>query len=1113
MAVSGAQWTVGKAKEVADFGIHMELSGRRLGGALRGMEAHCGIYEDEFKYKIPEKWTPENMASARKVVRKYVTALKDCYRRSTELRKGLLDIRSKLPKNPTDADMTAMRRSMAEFLETFGFEKRLAYGLANQMPHNMHIEFVVDGLERAGQQAIDFEQKRANSWRAKRAKAKADVEKSRVIKTKEKPIDPAEARQLAEMEDLAQKMQDNKNKIQALQDEQFENQRKMDELQEKINAENEAKSKMVKNKATERYIREHDARIESFKAKQEKLEARNADLGIEIEAIDTQNRAIDSYRIALDESSGVAVKLEQAAGDIEAHARQLANEFAQADKAEKAGKTPKRSTTEINVDITRNDLMAERVQAEIKNAAKARTAAWDNVHKGRWAQAADDLGRSIKSGSAFFKALAIAGGAFSAYAAYGEYEKAYQSAKFGSWEVARQDLKSAGMYTAETAALGLEFSKRAALRKVAERTNMALIPVTFVATEIIKHNRERHKMSAADWAKTYQPTDLFNEFYSTSTSGGFAEGYLMTRKARNALGKRTGEWVINDEELYASKEWVEAMNQNQREKAMVMYEMYRALIGLSNSTGVIEALNENKKANEVNQAIGNNFTPYHDYFFWHMDLTQISSQADVRNMINHANQFSFIMEQRELKEGTQWNIGGVNLLSKRYDLNPSKIPFMKEPWSESNFDPMEVVRAYNKGKEQEIHSNLSKAAQTNIAHMPTNYLLYLFSKNSQLLNSGELSEAEIKKIETHQEALAYELENNRNVILSLDAGKPEFFIASSKEDILAHNAGLEKQKSTPFEMFEAMNKHTNSGVHALYKAALVLGYQRGENEVELRQFFSKDKADYYGIYWDEGGKTGWSSESGQGVWKIQEAGMEMDHRMGKSLNGLTIKYMIDFMKKNRDDVLKSRMGDMFNMTGSQGFEAQIDLVTRALEEGLNESYSFWNKKIEVPEDLKGASAMDRYKEVIENGVKSIDGMQSIYYEIESEAQILISAPNHADRRIRRVGSGDEWTIENVDHKKLTLAQAVMMTNLINKTEHLMEEEAKRVKGEEPFYVADSGDIEIKTRRMNPTALSDLEFGPFWDVYMSRQQVVEVLNAWYSTPSQTPWYQPDFAAVA
>ncbi len=875
---------------------------------------------------------------------------------------------------------------------------------------------------------------------------------------------------------------ENAKKLDGLDERLGRNQKAIKDLEAKIAQETDdmERARKVGTRESEGFAQKNEANIKALKGQRD--------------ALLQEGVATSRYRDALAASHSEIAQLEAVLGEADAAEKLLAQEI---DSAKLAN--PKRDTDELKKALDILKEMKAEIQIALQEQRAVQVAAQSAAATGRWAKAAEmwgkaraqsakaaqSLSKGVRVLGEFSKKLAplkpvvngvsklmtVLGTAASAYAAYEAFGRSRETEEFGSLEVAKQEKREGLMYTAE----GLSFFAKG---------GYLVLPVTYGAQELVKRQKETIDMGPADWARSHSYESLLHEFYSTANSASLADAWTAEV---GALGEKTFD---------------ESVEEGLADKEKIMHRMYKALVAIAGSPQIIQSLNEGKGAEELSGQISTEYGAYHEYFFWNAErwkgadgkvsgnaMSHLTSYAQAREAVADAVQFDALMRIRDAKLAKgekEWQMGGVNILDAKYTVQGSA----KQALSISGFDPMELLGAYRDGLEKGMEEELPETALHQLQKMRAPYLLYLYNQISQNLASAEgLEEADEEKLLLYEQALGHELTANRHAVLGIEAGDPQFFRqALSTPELLRHIGGLEQEASTPYQEYERMHQTLTPAVHALYKAAELFGYRGDETEEGVKAFFSEEAASRHGLYWD--GEH----------WRAQEAGLERDNKMGTALNQETVANLIAFLEENSNDILRHRNTDLFGMAEAGSFQAQVDMLTKALREGLAEGKAMQAARLEA-NGSDAETLKKQYQEVIEEGVRRPNGWIDLAYRVESESEIRIwRADTKIERRIRK--TGEHWQIEDYSHKPLSLAQAVTLANLINSTEGILDKEGHQAGSEKPFAVEDGRiDFDVKGfARPDLSLISEEGMGFYREIGLSLEDAAQALNAWYSSQS-------------
>ncbi|MBU1018008.1 hypothetical protein KKA33_03190 [Patescibacteria group bacterium] len=614
------------------------------------------------------------------------------------------------------------------------------------------------------------------------------------------------------------------------------------------------------------------------------------------------------------------------------------------------------------------------------------------------------------------------------------------------------------------------------LTKWTGRVWAPLATAVYIGDKVFKTMKEE-TATTGEWAQSCPYDQLIHEWFTTHGHVSVGDAYITL------LGIETV-----DESLEAKKK--------------NMHKIFQALIAAQNENlDVLKALGEQKSRHEIDELIAKNFTKYHEYYFQEGRMSQLQNYQAAQRFIVEAETFNKIMQKRdELKrEGVkEFRIGAYNLMEDRYDVREGT------PQVDRYFSPQDVIAEYQK----QIMLPIEKTPQLkkNLEAMETSYLMRLYIQAGRILKEWEggkweMDQETIGKIKGNMSLIRVYLTTQRKVIFNIAILKNQQFAEPpmNPEELLSCLEDFSVKNASRHQEFAEQHFDRKPGVRALYRLAEYFGYSGLQREEDLKIFFSEDRANYQGIYWD-------GSE-----WHVQEAGDEVDEDMGTELNYKTVSKMVNELVQNPNNILESRHESWFvSSEYTFNFGHQVRAMAEILQGGYNEGVDLYTKEgakigFVAPQSFESNEPKGTENYELEYGneigrIKKEANWSQLDYHVIDQNTIELARLD-TDQKTKITRSGDRWQIENYADG-LSFDQAVAMGNLLNYTKKIVTENKWEGGEIRPFEI-DGKDIDFdKAGTPFDTTFIDGDLRGGWLDFMerigiNRQDIVDTLNEWYA----------------
>ena len=597
----------------------------------------------------------------------------------------------------------------------------------------------------------------------------------------------------------------------------------------------------------------------------------------------------------------------------------------------------------------------------------------------------------------------------------------------------------------------------------------------YIGDKMLK-TMEEETLTEGEWAQKYQYDQLIHEWFTTYKHVSVGDAYLTL------LGVET-----IDESLEAKKK--------------NMHKIFQVLIAEQNENlDVLGALGKQESRHKIEELIAKNFTKYHEYYFQEGLMGQLQNHRAAQRFIVEAETFNKIMQERDKlkRQGVkEFRIGSYNLMEDRYYVREGS------PQVDRYFSPQDVVAEYQKQIMIPIEKN--PTLKENLENMETAYLLRLYIQAGKILQEWKNGEREmdretIQEIKGNMSMIRVYLTAKRKVIFNMAILKNQQFLQPpmSSEELFSCFRDLNVKNAPLHQEFVEQNFDKKPGVRALYRLAEYFGYTGLQTEEALRIFFSEEKANYQGVYWDGS------------QWYVQEAGDEFDENMGTELNHKTVSKMITELFQNPNNILESRHESWFVPSEHTfNFGHQVRAMAEILQEGYNEGTELYSKGgarmgAMTPQsfEFNEPQGIENYEMEYGNEIgriKEETNWTQLDYNVIDQNTIELTRLD-TNQKTKMTKSGDKWQIENCA-TGLSFGQAVVMGNLLNYTKKITTENKWRGGEARPFEI-DGKDIDFdKAGTPFDTTFIDGDLRGGWLDFMgklgiNKQELVDMLNNWW-----------------
>ena len=370
-----------------------------------------------------------------------------------------------------------------------------------------------------------------------------------------------------------------------------------------------------------------------------------------------------------------------------------------------------------------------------------------------------------------------------------------------------------------------------------------------------------------------------------------------------------------------------------------------------------------------------------------------------------------------------------------------------------------------------------------------------------LIGQKKAAPNEIKLMESHTQLIRMYLQSARNVNMTIATQNPEFFKKQmSFAEISKHLESLSAKGMGKYKEFEKANVEKSPGVYAMYKLAQYFGYSGNQKEEDLKQFFSEEKANFHGVYWDGD------------EWCVQLANYEFDHGTNESkLTYSSVEKIIKKLYICANYVLEHRQDTIF--VNAYEYTYQVEGMAILLQASYNEGVNKYNtkgKKISHiaanPTSFKtkkfeeGGDITKEYSKEIERLGNSA-GWSKLDHKVIDKNTIEVKRTDTSEKTVIKK-SGDKWNLEKNYATSLTFEQAITLSNVLNFTKKIVKEGKWEGGADRPFQV-DGMDIDFDRAGWFKidTTLIDGDRKGNWMQFMNKigithKKLVDVLNGWY-----------------
>ncbi|MBI5412002.1 hypothetical protein HZA43_02380 [Candidatus Peregrinibacteria bacterium] len=250
-------------------------------------------------------------------------------------------------------------------------------------------------------------------------------------------------------------------------------------------------------------------------------------------------------------------------------------------------------------------------------------------------------------------------------------------------------------------------------------------------------------------------------------------------------------------------------------------------------------------------------------------------------------------------------VGGVDIMDARFE-DPSR------------GDMSVLIEAEKKEAQESLDPNIRK----NAALLSDATLIEFYEQMVMQLEEDIEFLTSLKKYMTYERGINTDQIELRVVTNEQSDKKIELktgWAAAMQERLLGDG------KDMPIAVEEERKKVTDTAAcFALYRLAQFFGYHGYQNEAALKGFFTEDRKNALGIYWN--GKE----------WVVNEEGLESDNEVGSELNGTTVQAMIKEMREDPKNILEHRQRALVFSPGDEAYGRQVVQMAKILEDGLKD---------------------------------------------------------------------------------------------------------------------------------------------------------------------------------
>lgn len=351
--------------------------------------------------------------------------------------------------------------------------------------------------------------------------------------------------------------------------------------------------------------------------------------------------------------------------------------------------------------------------------------------------------------------------------------------------------------------------------------------------------------------------------------------------------------------------------------------LLHALVNTGVDTGAGEAYNAIFTTNEMDQFrdgrqetvskilsalikldTGNKPAPYNQYRMKYINA-KVSSFDDIekaRKVLDTSILFADVMQNRDQVLSYDYSDGGkrtINLRDEKFDADKIQIGEV--------FAVMSTVEQLN---DNALKAEIGEKLYERVTGLDKNYLNYavnvmmLYTQEKVVANpTASLNEKDLKIQKTAEMMRRYLLMNGYQFTNMPNLSNP----SDHMEDI---NKVIFDESSSDESITDAMAGYVprSKGVAALYVYAQATGYKGSANIGSLEKYFTPEKADWIGIYYNKDADL-----PGGGEWVVSEEGIESDNEAGSNPDTAVLK-MIEYIKEDPGNILTSRFDYITDLT-------------------------------------------------------------------------------------------------------------------------------------------------------------------------------------------------------